>query len=98
MKNISYNIYKKVVQRQSTPSFWMNVVHPAILPSMLRPTLTYAEKGHILVSGISYEVLAIFSWPLCKGLFFLIESFLFPKMANSSDDNGTKEPIDDYTN
>ena len=49
----------------------MNVVRPA----MLRPTLTYAEKGHILVSGISYEVLAIFSWPLCKGLFFLIESF-----------------------
>ena len=49
----------------------MNVVRPATL----RPTLTYAEKGHILVSGISYEVLAIFSWPLCKGLFFLIESF-----------------------
>ena len=49
----------------------MNVVRPA----MLRPTLTYAEKGHILVSGISYEDLAIFTWPLCKGLFFLIESF-----------------------
>ena len=71
MKNISYNIYKKVVQRHSTPTFLDERRSPCYAS-----TYTYLcrKRSHFGQWNFIWRPGHLFM-ALCKGLFFLIESF-----------------------